>query len=214
MRILLVVATLAVSAVMFTALAHAQVAPTPTPTPTVSPTPVPTVSVEEQAQQEHLLKQRMHKLRKRIRRDQKATWHWQDIMLKRHTRPAKPVAHISSLNWLQHVAKYWHKRRLHVRRLAHHPPHLWLWLCIHRQEAPWRNPGVTWDGRPSRYFGGLQMGEWFMWRYAPRLRIRRGRANNWPPLQQIWVAERAFKREGYSRTWLLGQWVPTASHCI
>jgi hypothetical protein len=180
--------------------------PTVTPTPTTTPTP--TVSAEERAKQERLLKQKHH-LRKQIRRDQKATWRWQDMMLKRRTQSSKPVARISSLNWLQHVAKYWHKRRRQAAYLAHHPPHKWLWLCIHRQEGSWTD-----NASNNPHWGGLQMGWWFMKTYARKLLVRFGKANNWPPLQQIWVAERAFKREHYSLRWLTSQWVPTASRCI
>jgi hypothetical protein len=210
MRNLLAVVLLAVSAVTFTTLAHAQTpTPTPAPQPTITPAPVPTVSAEEQAKQERLLRQQKHQLRKQIRHDQRATWRWQDVMLKRRTHPAKPVARISSLNWLQHAAKYWHKRLRQAVYLAHHPPHKWLWLCIHRQEGSWTD-----NASNNPHWGGLQMGWWFMKTYARKLLVRFGKANNWPPLQQIWVAERAFKREHYSLRWLTSQWVPTASRCI
>jgi hypothetical protein len=183
--------------------------PAPPPVPTATPTPAPTVSAEEQARQNRLQKLQANKLRKRIRRDQRATWRWQDVMLKAHTRPNQPVAHISKLDWLQRTAKYWHKRRQHAAYLAHHPPHKGLWLCIHRQEGSWTD-----NGSNNPHWGGLQMGWWFMKTYARKLLVRFGKANNWPPLQQIWVAERAFKREHYSLRWLTGQWVPTASRCI
>jgi hypothetical protein len=35
-------------------------------------------------------------------------------------------------------------------------PRSWLQgaLCVHRHEASWTNPGITWDGRRSKYYGG------------------------------------------------------------
>lgn len=39
-----------------------------------------------------------------------------------------------------------------------HAPKDWLRgaLCVHSKEAAWDNPGRTWDGKPSRYYGGMQ----------------------------------------------------------
>jgi hypothetical protein len=46
----------------------------------------------------------------------------------------------------------------------HRFPHWWYRqaVCIHRHEASWTNHGVTWDGKPSPYFGGFQflLGTW------------------------------------------------------
>jgi hypothetical protein len=204
MRNLLAVVLLAVSAVTFTALAQAQApAPTPTPQPTITPDPAPTVSAEEQAKQERLLKQQKHQLRKQIQHDQKATWRWQDVMLKRRTHPAKPVAYISSLNWLQHSAKYWHKSKLRARYKAHHPPYLSAWLCIHRHEGPWN--AATGNG----YYGGLQMDATFMGMYGASLVLLKGYANNWTPLEQIWVAVNAAFRHGRG----FHPWPKTARMC-
>lgn len=85
--------------------------------------------------------------------------------------------------------------------------HRKLWLCIHRQEGSWHDPHPP-------YWGGLQMGMWFMRTYAPWHLRRYGTADRWPPAMQVRVAERAFRREGYSVRWLLGQWPNTAPACI
>src|SRR4029077_12133453 len=74
--------------------------------------------------------------------------------------------------------------------------HWKLWLCIHNQEAAWDD-----DGAP--YYGGLQMGVWFMRTYGRRELASYGTADRWPPAIQVWVAEKAYRRERYSRTWLL-----------
>lgn len=86
------------------------------------------------------------------------------------------------------------------------PAHFHLWQCIHRQEARWDDPNPP-------YYGGLQMGHWFMRTYGGHLYRRKGTADHWTPAEQMWVAERAYKREHYSRSWLYGQWPATAPPC-
>ncbi|HMH46913.1 MAG TPA: hypothetical protein VK538_04295 [Solirubrobacteraceae bacterium] len=66
------------------------------------------------------------------------------------------------------------------------PPHKSAWLCIHRYEGSWSDSG-------DPYWGGLQMDRGFMSGYAPRYLLSRGLANHWSPLEQMWVAERAFR---------------------
>jgi hypothetical protein len=58
--------------------------------------------------------------------------------------------------------------------------------CIHRYEGSWRDSG-------DPYWGGLQMDRGFMAGYAPRYLLRRGFADHWSPLEQMWVAERAYR---------------------
>jgi hypothetical protein len=67
-----------------------------------------------------------------------------------------------------------------------HPPHKGAWLCIHRFEGSWSDSG-------DPYWGGLQMDRGFMQGYAPHRLLRRGWANRWSPLEQMWVAERAYR---------------------
>ena len=86
-------------------------------------------------------------------------------------------------------------------------PHLNLWLCIHQREARWNDPNAP-------YWGGLQMGSWFMNTYAPAELRRYGTADHWTPRMQVQVAERAYAREGYSRRWLAGQWPNTSPPCL
>lgn len=92
-------------------------------------------------------------------------------------------------------------------RLPHRPPHFDGWVCVHRHEqSAWNDPNAP-------YYGGLQMGTWFMTTYARRLLRVKGTADRWTPLEQMWVAEKAWKRERYSLTWLRGQW-PTSYGCL
>jgi hypothetical protein len=94
-----------------------------------------------------------------------------------------------------------------VRTRLSLPPNYSFWMCVHRQEGSWTDPNAP-------YYGGLQMGHWFMRTYGWNLLQRKGTADNWTKMEQIWVAERAWQREGYSRAWLFGQWPNTAPPCI
>jgi hypothetical protein len=88
------------------------------------------------------------------------------------------------------------------------PPHLQLWLCVHQHErTAWNDPG--WP-----YLGGLQLGQWFVGHYMPLVRHPPGMPNTWSPLQQMWFAERAYRVEHYSHSWLWGQWPPSRGGCF
>jgi hypothetical protein len=88
-----------------------------------------------------------------------------------------------------------------IRAKLNVPAHLAMWKCIHRKEALWTD-----NASNNPHYGGLQMGMWFMRTYAPALLRERGTANHWPALTQMWVAENAWKREGYALGWLRSQW--------
>jgi hypothetical protein len=86
---------------------------------------------------------------------------------------------------------------------AHLPlsvPHIKAWRCIHRYEGSW------WDDRDP-YWGGLQMDRAFMRRYAPKWLLRKGWANTWTPREQMWVAEQAVPKRGFT------PWPTTAHTC-
>jgi hypothetical protein len=84
---------------------------------------------------------------------------------------------------------------------AINPPHKGAWVCIHRYEGSWRDSG-------DPYWGGLQMDRGFMAGYAPRYLLSRGFADRWSPVEQMWVAERAYRsgRGFYA-------WPNTARYC-
>ena len=73
-----------------------------------------------------------------------------------------------------------------VRPHPARPAHLGAWLCIHRYEGAWNDPGAP-------YWGGLQMDLGFQRTYGADLLRRKGLASNWTPLEQIRVAERALR---------------------
>ena len=79
-----------------------------------------------------------------------------------------------------------------------------MWMCVHAQEQ------TAWNDGGSPYWGGLQMGSWFISHYAHPP----GTPDQWSPLAQMWVAENAYRREGYSRSWLRGQWPPSRGVCF
>jgi hypothetical protein len=127
------------------------------------------------------------------RRLRAATWRWEVVMGRRRSRLAAPLNTRKAL-------EFWRHRVRSVRRLAAHPPHRAGWLCIHHYEGNWRDSG-------DPYWGGLQMDRGFMRAYAPRVLLRRGWADRWTPLEQMWVAERAHRGRGFS------PWPNTAGYC-
>jgi hypothetical protein len=93
----------------------------------------------------------------------------------------------------------WHRAALHWHRLLYshyqakwnalHPPvpsHYYAWLCIHRYEGSWTDSG-------SPFYGGLQMDLEFQRSYGSELLRTKGTAENWTPLEQMAVAERAYQ---------------------
>jgi hypothetical protein len=129
-----------------------------------------------------------------VRRLRGNVWRWQAVMGLRRTHFTARLRTIRAL-------RYWRMQAHRVRRLAAHPPHRRGWVCIHRYEGSWHDSG-------DPYWGGLQMDRGFMRAYAPRVLLRRGWANRWTALEQMWVAERAHRSgRGY---W---PWPNTARFC-
>jgi hypothetical protein len=114
-----------------------------------------------------------------IRRYRAKAWHWQALI-------GSPRTGRAIRQSTRAVLRFWVRtaRRAYVRAI--HPPHKGGWLCIHRYEGSWSDSG-------DPYWGGLQMDRGFMSGYAPRYLLDRGLANNWSPLEQMWVAERAYR---------------------
>lgn len=114
------------------------------------------------------------------------TWHWQRLMGVARTPYYDHPENDPSLKYAEWVRALWRGRavKAHVRAL--HPPHLQQFLCIHRYEG-------SWTDHSSPYYGGLQMDITFMRHYGRDLLRRKGTADRWTPLEQIWVAERAYR---------------------
>jgi hypothetical protein len=121
-----------------------------------------------------------------IKRYQKATWRWQRLMGVPRTPNRRRYIRIRDRRYRLHVLRQWRHRAIRAKRRAHNPPHERAWRCLQRFEGSWRDPH-------DPYWGGLQMDRTFMRQYAPRHLLRRGWANTWTPIEQMWVAERALR---------------------
>lgn len=126
------------------------------------------------------------KIVRKIHRYQRATWRWQRLMGVARTPNRGRYLQKRDLRYRVHVMHQWRRRAIRARVRAHNPPHELAWRCIHRYEGAWED---GWDP----YWGGLQMDRSFMRHYAPRHLLRRGWANRWSPIEQMWVAERALR---------------------
>ncbi len=115
------------------------------------------------------------------------TWRWQRLMGRARTPYWAAAERTTSEAYRQWVVDVWRRRALRVRTVAQNPPRSNAWLCIHRREGPWTaNTG-------NGYYGGLQMDLTFQRMYGGFLLRTKGRAHRWRPIEQIWVAERAFR---------------------
>lgn len=137
---------------------------------------------------------------RRIDRHRSATWTAQDAMRQARTRTAHAEKGARSAKYLRWIARLWAERRQAAEASYRHPPHEAQWECIHRYEGSWTDPG-------SPYYGGLQMDVGFQQAYGPALYRAKGTADHWTPLEQMWVAERAWNESGFRR------WPNTARMC-
>ena len=143
----------------------------------------------------------VHVLGRRIASSQRTTWRWQRLMgLPLAQTEGRALAEMN-LGDIAGAAELWQRRAATAEAQARHAPHLRAWLCIHRYEGSWTDPGAP-------YYGGLQMDLGFQHTYGQALLVRKGTANNWSPLEQMWVAERALNAgRGF---W---PWPNTARYC-
>ena len=118
-----------------------------------------------------------------IREHRAEAWKWQRVMGERLT-PTSYGERRASPERLVHLRDAWKRRAYLARTEARRPPNRQAWLCIHQYEGSWSDSGAP-------YYGGLQMDESFMRTYGPGLVRKKGTADNWTPLEQMWVAEKA-----------------------
>jgi hypothetical protein len=110
-----------------------------------------------------------------------------------------------TLNALLRERLVWRRRYVPLRTIQEKPPRerfaRWdAWMCIHRHEGAWNDPN-------SPYYGGLQMDLQFQEAYGAYLLRTKGTADNWTPVEQVAVAERAYRERGFS------PWPNTARSC-
>jgi hypothetical protein len=137
---------------------------------------------------------------RRIQAHRDETWRWQRVMQRRRTPYVDSARRTESLAYRRWVAGLWQHRAIVAKRQALKPPHRSQWLCIHRYEGSWADPNAP-------YYGGLQMDVSFQRTYGSELYRAKGTADNWSPLEQMWVAERAYRTRGF---W---PWPNTARFC-
>jgi hypothetical protein len=138
--------------------------------------------------------------RRHIRRFRADTRHWLTVMTGRPPGNVPRSLAARSPARLRQLARRWRHRAHRAWWRAKHPPELREWLCIHRYEGSWSDAG-------SPYWGGLQMDLSFQETYGGWLLRHKGTAENWSPLEQIWVAVRARRVRGFS------PWPTTARYC-
>jgi hypothetical protein len=138
--------------------------------------------------------------RRDIRRFRADTRHWLTVMQGRPPANASRSLAARSLARLQLLGRRWQRLARRTWWRATHPPDLSGWLCIHRYEGSWADPG-------SPYWGGLQMDLSFQETYGGWLLRHKGTADHWSPLEQIWVGVRAARVRGFS------PWPNTARYC-
>lgn len=113
-------------------------------------------------------------------------WHWQRVMGKRPTPATRSEVRSRNPRYRQWVLRLWTKRAARAQRQAARVPRRSAWLCIQRYEGPWNDPNAP-------YYGGLQMDIHFQRLYGSYLLRRKGTADRWSPLEQMWVAWRAYR---------------------
>jgi Transglycosylase-like domain len=119
------------------------------------------------------------------------TWRWQRLMGKPRTPTNFSERSTASRAYQAWQRDLWRRRAVLAERSAARPPHRPQWLCIHRYE---RDPKQGWATRTGNgYYGGLQMDISFQRRYGSEILKRKGTANNWSAVEQMWVAERALR---------------------
>ena len=125
-------------------------------------------------------------LAEQIRKHRAATWHFQRVMGRPRTPTGFHERRASSLVYLTSLRDLWRRRAANARLRFLRPPHRAAWLCIHRHEGRWDDPDPT-------YYGGLQMDVSFQRAYGSYLLRRKGTADRWTPLEQMWTAEKALR---------------------
>lgn len=138
--------------------------------------------------------------RRHIRRFRTDTRHWLTVMNGRPPADNSRRLATRSLARLHRLERRWRQRAHRAWLQATHPPYLSGWMCIHRYEGSWADPG-------SPYWGGLQMDLSFQQTYGGWLLQHKGTADHWSALEQIWVAVRASHSRGFS------PWPNTARTC-
>ena len=128
------------------------------------------------------------------------TWEHQRFIGQRLTPTQFHETKSKSCRYIRWVANRWRQRAHASLAQFQKPPHYREWMCIHHYEGSWTDPNAP-------FYGGLQMDYGFQEAYGPELLRTKGTADHWTPLEQMWVAERAYKTRGFY------PWPNTAHYC-
>jgi hypothetical protein len=141
-----------------------------------------------------------------IQRARKETWRWERLMRVKRTKSTRAAERTNDADHRRAILDSWREKARTRKWQAQNPPRLHAWLCIHRHE---RHPRQGWGTRTGNgFYGGLQMDVSFQRTYAPELLRTKGTADRWSSIEQIWVAERAYRSgRGFS------PWPNTARYC-
>jgi hypothetical protein len=126
-----------------------------------------------------------------IKKLRTVTWRWERLMRVRRSGASRAAERSADLDARLLILSAWRAKAAKRVRQAHNPPHKRAWLCIYRHE---RHPRMGWRTLTHNgFYGGLQMDLSFQRAYGRDLLRRKGTANRWTPLEQIWVAVRAYR---------------------
>lgn len=141
-----------------------------------------------------------------IEKARRQAWRWERLMRIRRTRATRAAERTNDADHRRALLEWWKRRAAMRARQAYSLPRLRAWHCIHLHE---RNPEQGWRTNTGNgFYGGLQMNLHFQRTYGRDLLRRKGTADRWRPIEQIWVAERAY-RSGLGFT----PWPNTARYC-
>lgn len=144
----------------------------------------PLVSDMVQIRQSQATARMSQRLDRKTKEARNNVWYYQRLM----GLHLSPVSHKRPSNSLAHkkwVLSIWQVRVQRLGHKAHNLPNYHQWICIHQKEGAWDSH--TGNG----YYGGLQMDLSFQHSYGAYFLHHKGTADNWRPIEQIWVAERA-----------------------
>ena len=163
------------------------------------PPPPPTTALEPEVDIGDFLLAEIAKVRRE-------TWRWERLMRIRLTSARRVAERTNERDHRLLILKGWKQLAAKRRRQAQRPPFRNAWLCIYRHERHSRMGWATSTG--NGFFGGLQMDMAFQRKYGADLFRRKGTANRWTALEQIWVAVRAYRSgRGFY------PWPNTARYC-
>jgi hypothetical protein len=126
-----------------------------------------------------------------IAKARRAVWRWERLMRIRRTKSTRVAEQTQDPDLRLAILDSWRRKADARKRQAYRLPRMRAWLCIYLHE---RHPAQGWATRTGNgFFGGLQMNLGFQRSYGRDLLRKKGTADRWAPIEQIWVAERAYR---------------------